>query len=628
MNPISSYRAVFQTTQEAKNEFVDFLRTIFYRLDEKKVLKAMEEILEDPTKTDEMVYNELVARMSSLEKPLGPVHQIRSLSVLQKGMGKQAAELTRNFDKGQFHDYLEVYFRRYLATTRKTAQMPFDGKIYGVCDASSTGSFTEKLESGGLASKYQYVPLNDADCQNPELQPEKTHKPIGDEVADNSLDMISCLGGLHHIPKERQDAFVASMHKKLRPGAVLLLRDHNVTNTKLAAMVSVVHSFVNAANKTPWAVESKEVRDFQSLDHWKKLLEKHKFVQVTPEQLVLKDDPTQNAMMAFVKAPENLEELRQAAHYRSDCVRPQDGTRATWIEWGNVRYSKQYAEFVQNHHSYDFDYIGHLRQHWRYVYEYIKESKRANCFKPFSDNMAMNVFILFSATVQCAVGYISSLPSRLFAKIFPNKNLTALEKAQAAIEREYSNYIDHTPFYMFPWVSKMKTLWSAIKNSNEGPLTKITSVLSAAVSSLSMLVTAAISAPIRALYTTNGGYVEPDTIKVLVKDSQDEFKEAVYQTPDKYKIVSLKRYRDFTEFCKTLPEKSFDLLEIGSQKEVTVDVLLDPATPTPQVARVVYELDKLQDEHARRYVTYQVDVVALKAFVKAVGAQNIEYVHE
>lgn len=81
---------------------------------------------------------------------------------------------------------------------------------------------------------------------------------------------------------------------------------------------------------------------------------------------------------------------------------------------------------------------------------------------------------------------------------------------------------------------------------------------------------------------------------------------------------------------QSLPTRELELLEIGSQKEVSVDVIVDEGVATTQVddARVIYEMPKLQDEHKRRYVTYQVHVAALKAFVTAVGPQNIEYVHE
>lgn len=250
----------------------------------------------------------------------------------------------------------------------------------------------------------------------------------------------------------------------------------------------------------------------------------------------------------------------------------------------------------------------------------------------------MNLFILCSATVQCAMGYSMSLPSRLFARIFhgsewrDDTNLTALEKTKASIEREYSNFIDHTPFYMFPWLNKCKSIWSTVYHSKESAFTRATSYLNAAVTSVGLLVSEAVSRPIRALYTSGGEYVEPDKVAILVKDSAGKIlqKDVIYQTPCQHKLALIPRYRPFTEFCTSLPESDLELLEVGGQTELSVDVILDHNLPTPQVdhARVIYELDKLQDEKRRRYVTYMVKVTALKAFVQSIGKERIEYVHE
>lgn len=45
-------------------------------------------------------------------------------------------------------------------------------------------------------------------------------------------------------------------------------------------------------------------------------------------------------------------------------------------------------------------------------------------------------------------------------------------------------------------------------------------------------------------------------------------------------------------------------------------------------ARCVYEMESLQDSLKRRYVTYQVDVSALKNFQAKVGREKIHYIHE
>ncbi len=668
--PASNYRRVFQTTDQMKSEFEKFLKTIFYQLDEKKVFAAMEKILEDPNKTDEQVYTELLSQVGGMKKRFAPLWQIWSLGVLKKGMGQQAAELLKNFRPSNFHDYMEIYDRRYLNTIRKAAGLALDGRTIAVCNSPSIG-IVDRLTAGALFSSYPYkthVSLNDPDCKDPLMHPEQAYKPLGDEVPDQSVDLIACLGGLHHTSRERIGTFAASMSKKLRPGAVLLIRDHNVANASgvaklpkddLRALVSVVHTFVNASDGVSPEVEKKEIRDFKSMTEWTEILKKHHFTRVSPELLVLKDDPTENGMTAFVRNPQNLDEMREAIQYRNDCTRGKDGTRATWIEWGNVRFSKQYAEFVQTHHSYAFDYVGHLRQHWQYVYHYIKESLNdgVGLFNLiFSDNFAMNLFILLIATVQCTTGQLVSLPSMLVARWQdgPNwrsvSNLTDLEKYAAQVEKEYSSFIDHTPFYMFDHIGKIKQLWRVVIKSQESWATKITSALNAISWSAGLLLTAAISAPVRAIYTSEAN-VEPDTIKVLIKDPNNELRnvikrwekekdaqvdknckiEEIYTTPDGYKLVSLPRYRPFTKICGYMTQTSkLELLEIGSQKGIAVDVLLNEGVKTPEIngARVVYEMDRLQDPEHRRYATYQVGVKALQGFLKQIGNQHIEYIHE
>ncbi len=91
------------------------------------------------------------------------------------------------------------------------------------------------------------------------------------------------------------------------------------------------------------------------------------------------------------------------------------------------------------------------------------------------------------------------------------------------------------------------------------------------------------------------------------------------------------RYRPFTELCKELAQDDeVRLLEIGTRSKVSVDVLHGEGEKTllPNGARLIYELDRLQDAQKRRYATYEVDVLSLADFEKAVGLSRIEYVHE
>lgn len=661
----SLFRKVFCTTEEMKKEFVKFLTTIFFVLDEEKVLAFMGKLLADPNKSDEEIYNALKGNIKNLQKRFPLFHKLKSLFVLKKGLSGQAAALTKGLDAAKFRDYMEIYDRRYLKNLRAATGMPLDKNCIAVANNGEVG-MRERLEAGALLARYPYrkhVGLNDEGC-NPFTQPEASYRPIpDDEVEKESIDLLACLGGLHHIPKARMDAFISSMHRTLRPGAVLLMREHDAKDESLKDIAAAVHSFVNASDDVPWTVEQREVRDFRSMQEWTEVMSKHGFQQLSSKSLVLTDDPTKNAMTAFVKTPQTIDELRTAMNYRKIGKRPKDGTRATWIEWGNVRFSKQYAEFIQDHHDHAFDYVGHLRQHWQHFYHYIKEGmkdpevKLSNLI--FSDNMAMNIFILFTASLQCCLGAITSLPSRLVArwKHGPQwrevADLSTLEKFHASAEKEYSQFIEHTPFYMFDYMAKIKEMWRTVWHSSDGLISKSANTVSAAFSTISFLAKAAISAPVKAIYTSEAN-LEPDSIDMLIKDPNNELSgiidrwnrakdpvhqakmniETLYSTQDHYKLISVPRYRPFTEIAYYMSQaKSLEILEIGHQKEISIDVAVkgDAQTQPIEGAAVVYEQERLQSKEKMRFVTYQVQVASLAAFQQKVGVSNsgrIEYIHE
>lgn len=298
---MSSYRTVFESAP-LRNEFAKFLNTILYGLDDKKVFQVMDRILKDPMKNDEQIYKELSSQIKHTKKWFFPLHLLKALVVLQRGMGRQASELLKGLPKEGFRHYLEVFFERYVNTIRKTAKLALQGNIFSVKHEPYRGKLQDKIEALSLFSKYpyrNYAPLHDPECVNPELEPEKTYKPLGAEVQDRSIDLMTCLGGLHHVPETRLGPFVDSLHKKLRPGGILLLRDHDVADAKLHAIASVVHSFVNAVRGASWEVESREIRNFRSAADWTKFMEAHRFQRIGQDFLVLPDDPTRNGMMAF-----------------------------------------------------------------------------------------------------------------------------------------------------------------------------------------------------------------------------------------------------------------------------------------------------------------------------------------
>jgi FAD/FMN-containing dehydrogenase len=662
----SFYRKVFQTSDLMKQNFADFLNTIFFQLDEKKVFAMMEEILQDPYKTDTQIYEELVKRIGGAKKPLSFLSQLKALGVVRSGVGKQVALHLKDFEPKSLQSYLEVYNRRYVQSIQKEAGLSFK-KTAAVCDQVGVG-LVSRIEAGSLLYPYQKsFKLNDETCTDPTIQISETYKDLGDEISDQSLDVAACLGGFHHTPVERLDSFIGSLHRKLKPGAVMLVRDHNAHSDDVTAIAAVVHSFVNADDGWKAEQEMAEIRNFQPNEYWQKLIEINGFTRIDRESLVLLKDPTQNGIMMFTRNPDTKDEVEQAGLYQKNAVRSKVGSYATWLEWGNVRFSKQYAEFIQTHHEHEFDFLGHIYQHWTHFYHTIKQTLQTpgvNLSEAlFSDNMAMNLFILFGTTTQLGLSALLNLPAALLAKVGLNNNpnLSALEKFTAEFQKDYSDFIDYDPFFKYPYFETIQKMWSAIYRSNDSWVTKLADGGSAIGATVSLGATGLASSFINSIYYSSDASSDLETIQVLLDDPQDELRRVidkwnkwknsvasvrgknpyerceikVLHSVDGRKLISVPFYKPFTKFVEIAASRKYKdlhLLKVGGQDKITLDVCLNTTEKDPALenAERIYQMPRLQDEQVekRRYVTYEVSIDKIQAFYKLKTVKNhVEYMH-
>lgn len=620
------FQSVFKTSPEMRKEFANFLRTIFYQLDERKVFQLMEEIC-DPAKTDEEIYTELVKRIDATKKKGSIFYKIWSLFVVQKGMAEQTKELMKGFRKENFQNYMEIYDRRYLTTIQKVSGLPLNGNTIALTDADGTAITPKnRLEAWALKFPYKtHVKLSEPSDKSSLEHPEITYPPLGKEIADGSVDLVTCIGGMHHTPAERLEPFLESLNQKVSPGGVVLLREHDLSQSDkdIFAMAYVVHSFVNAADGVPVNIEQKELRNFKPVPEWNEIMQRHGFTNVSPKGLILKDDPTQNALSAYMKTKlKNLDELHQA------CAKlPKERSRvaqyATWIEWGNVRLGDDYAAFVQNHHSYAFDFVGHLKQHWTHFYHFLKDTDCKAADLIFSDGMAMNLFIVFSTTLQLGLSALTALPSQCIARLRYGKewrevvNLTALEKYEAFVAQDYANSLKTIPFYNYPYLKTIKGMWQTIYKSDESKMTKLISSVSALGSTIGYLGITAVSQVLSSFY---GGF-EPETIKVIVHDPENKMTaKTVLETEDHYKLIEAPRYKEFKTFCKNLP-KEVELVEVAGHKTVSVDKW---STNKSKKRGELYRVDELNVKNPRILKTYK---YAVKDLAK-LDYSKVEHIHE
>jgi hypothetical protein len=235
---------------------------------------------------DEAIYRYLQGRLPGIKPFLADAfYALPSLAKQKKEMAGQT--LTLLGDRRRANGYLEIGTTgRYVGALRK--QVSLSGPLVLLNDVAPSNSPVDVVERGRLGQVGTFVPLDDYAPLPPGRLP------------DASIELATCFIGLHHCAPEKLDAFVASIHRVLRPGGTLVLRDHDVTTPEMDAFVSLAHAVFNAGLQVPWEVNCQERRHFAPIATWVERLRAHGF-RDQGQRLLQPHDPSANTLLAFVK---------------------------------------------------------------------------------------------------------------------------------------------------------------------------------------------------------------------------------------------------------------------------------------------------------------------------------------
>jgi SAM-dependent methyltransferase len=233
--------------------------------------------------SDEAIYRSVQKNLKTIKPFLADLtFALPSLFKQKKEMANQTLKLLGQ--QKQINGYAEIGSTgRYISELRK--QIRLTGDLVLINDIAPTNSPPDLMERGQIGKLGRYE-----DLQN--YQPLKLHS--------SSMDLVTCYIGLHHIPLDRLDPFIASVVASLKQGGRFVLRDHDVKTDQMNAFVSLIHTVFNLGLGVSWEVNRAELRFFRPIEEWKTILAKHGLVQTGEGQLQA-HDPSDNTLLLFTK---------------------------------------------------------------------------------------------------------------------------------------------------------------------------------------------------------------------------------------------------------------------------------------------------------------------------------------
>ncbi len=264
--------------------FYRFLQNVFRTVPEDRFHHLIREACATH-RDEESVYRTIQQNLKTIKPALA------DLTYALPSLFKQKAEMTAQTltvmgAQRRIDGYAEIGSKaRYFRGLAKAFQI--SGARWFIDEKPPTNSPVDIIERGQLGKIGTHAPLAD-------------YTPLPAVIADTSLDLVACYVGLHHMTAEKLTPFLASVARVLRPGGRFIVRDHDVRDEPMRALVSLAHTVFNAGLGETWETNVAELRYFEPVSTWVARLDAAGFDD-SGHRVLQQNDPTDNTLLCFVK---------------------------------------------------------------------------------------------------------------------------------------------------------------------------------------------------------------------------------------------------------------------------------------------------------------------------------------
>ncbi|SEL87656.1 FAD/FMN-containing dehydrogenase [Roseateles sp. YR242] len=287
IQPATDFHRVFGDTR-LSDAFYLFLQNVFHTAPEDRFHHLIAQATARHT-DEESIYREIQRCLPGI-KPAAA-----DLRYALPALFTQKAEMTRQtlevLPRRAFDGYLEIGSKgRYYGGLAKALTLTGD-RVF-VEERPQSNSPVDILERGRLSRIGRHFPLAD-------------YAPLPDAIASDSIGLVTCYIGLHHMTVDKLRPFLRSVLRVMKPGGAFIVRDHDVQDENLGALVSLAHTVFNAGLGETWDSNRNELRYFASAQDWVAHLATAGFVD-TGHRLLQANDPTLNTLFCFIKPDSSI----------------------------------------------------------------------------------------------------------------------------------------------------------------------------------------------------------------------------------------------------------------------------------------------------------------------------------
>jgi FAD/FMN-containing dehydrogenase/uncharacterized membrane protein YhaH (DUF805 family)/SAM-dependent methyltransferase len=282
--PQSEFKAVFSNTKWS-DDFYRFLQVVFHLYPEDQFHHLIASVSKEKS-TDEEIYQSVQSQLPKIKPFLSEIRL--ALPALKKQKREMTGQVLKILStRKNINGYLEIGSTgRYISHLRK--YITLTGNVYLTNDIEPSNALADIFERGGIRKAGQFFNIND-------------YQPISaEQIADNSIDLVTCHIGLHHCPEELLAGYLKSINRILRKGGLFIIRDHDVKTEEMRVFVSLVHTVFNLGLNETWNKSDSEHKSFKSIEEWSKIICSHGFSD-TGARILQQNDPSDNTLAAFIK---------------------------------------------------------------------------------------------------------------------------------------------------------------------------------------------------------------------------------------------------------------------------------------------------------------------------------------